>query len=410
MGDSAEILREWAPYAVLIVPIAIFVIVDLYVNFVRRIPASKNLEKPGAAFPDGFLWGTGEDAYQHEGNSTNNEWHNWVHMDPSPIKNGAKHGRGTNFYELWREDFQRAKDDGHNAHRFGVEWSRLEPQEGVYDEVAWAKYEQMIRTAKEELGFTTFLNLWHFTLPIWAAEQGGWENPALMARWEKYVEQCAHRFGPWVDHWSTMIDSQIYALGGYFSGEIPPCVKNAKRAVKVYETMIVAHARAYRVLHAHDVVDARGLPKTASVGQIYFFLDFHQRGLVIDPVIRAQLEKMFNWSYLDALATGDIDIRLPLTPGVKRHDESLKGTLDWLGVNYFTRAVVSFNPFHPGFISRARQTPHPVSDMEWEIFPEGIHRTLTAVGARYQGLPLVVTECGLADEKDDRRPQFIIDQ
>lgn len=401
MIDWVGLLEKIFPYAAIAAPVVVFVVVDLYANMFRRIPPSQPLEKPGAAFPEGFLWGTGEDAYQHEGQSTNNDWHRWVHSEPSPIARGARHGRGTNFWELWREDFQAAADDHHNAHRFGVEWSRLEPQEGVYDEAMWARYAEMVRVAKEEHGFTVFLNLWHFSLPLWAADQGGWENPKLMERWEAYVGKCAERFGPWVDHWSTMIDSQLYALGGYYAGEIPPCKKEPKTALRIYETMMIAHARAYHVLHAR-------LPN-ASVGQIYFFLDFHHRGIVVDPILEKKIRQQFNWAYLDALITGDVDIDMPLGGRIRRHDETLKGTLDWIGVNYFTRNVVSFNPFHPGFLSRARQTPYPASDMEWEIYPEGIYKTLKACADRYPGVPLFVTECGLADAKDAQRPKFIVD-
>ena len=127
----------------------------------------------------------------------------------------------------------------------------------------------MLRSLKLEHGFTTFLNLWHFTLPRWAVQRGGWEDPDLLDRWGRLVERCAKRLGPYVDHWSTMIDAQLYPLAGYLLGEIPPCKRDRRLCLRVFETLLVAHAIAYRILHEHDVRDADGRAKTASVGQIF---------------------------------------------------------------------------------------------------------------------------------------------
>lgn len=375
-------------------------------NVWRVIAPSRVEERPGAVFPAGFLWGAGEDAYQHEGSSFNNDWSRWERSTPAPIDRGARHERGADFWNRWREDFALAAQDGHNAHRIGLEWSRIEPSRGVYDQQALGRYRDMLRTMKEQHRFTTFVNLWHFTLPLWAADDGGFENPRLMERWEAYVKVCAAALGPFVDYWSTMIDSQIYALTAYMIGEIPPCVSDAKRAKEVYRAMIDTHARAYRVLKATtkapDGTDAR-------VGQIYFFFDVFRRGFLVDAIIGRTFEGIFNWALLDALVTGHVNLFLPPVHRISEVDPSFANTLDWIGVNYFTRAVSAFSPLSPGYVSGARQTPWTTSDLDWEIYPEGIYRTLTRVQRRYPGIPLVVTECGIADADDSRRPRFIVD-
>ena len=137
----------------------------------------------------------------------------WESQKPSPIENGYVSGRSVDFYNRYEADFELAKRDGQNAHRIGIEWSRVEPQMGVYDEEVWKHYEAMLVSLKRK-GFTVFFNLWHFTLPLWAVDMGGWENAAVMERWEAFVRECSIRFGKYVDYWSTMIDSQIYALLG----------------------------------------------------------------------------------------------------------------------------------------------------------------------------------------------------
>jgi beta-glucosidase len=395
-------------WGIVVGAVGVLLLFNLWWNKLRVYPPSKILARPGAKFPEGFLWGSGEDPYQHEGSSYNNDWHAWERQDPPPVDFGDKLEEGTDFWNRWREDFALAAKDGHTSHRIGVEWSRIEPEKGVYDEEALAKYEEMLRVMKEEHGFVTFLNLWHFTIPLWADEMGAWENPEFMERWEAFVEVCAKRFAKYVDYWSTMIDSQLYPLAGFMLGEIPPSIKDQKRAIKVYRTMIKAHARAYKVIKAH--AKREDDPSyDAPVGQIYFFFNFHRRGFLIDVVIKRLFANIFNWGLLDGITKGKIDLFIPPFDRIKEDAPDCANTLDWIGVNYFTRAVSSFSLFAPGFISQKRQTRWITSDMDWEIYPEGIYETCKRVQARYPGIPQFITECGLADKDDSRRPRFLVE-
>ncbi|MCU0845402.1 MAG: family 1 glycosylhydrolase [Spirochaetes bacterium] len=383
----------------------LFAAVVLY-GSLRRSRPSAPISIAGRRFPDGFLWATGEDAYQHEGGNLNNDWARWEAQDPSPIENGDRCGNAVDFYNRYESDFDLAARDGQNAHRVGIEWSRVEPEKGRYDEDAFRRYGAII-DAMRRRGFVVFLNLWHFTLPLWAADEGGWESAEVMERWEALVRQCAERFGPRVDYWSTMIDAQIYALAGYAVGEIPPNQKDIRRALSVYRTLIHAHARAYHLIKIHAAPPAGA--SAPRVGQIYFFFHYEPKGLLLDRVITRQMDRIFNQNLLDALYTGTIDLRVLLGPSIREHDEALRGTLDWIGVNYYTREILSFNPFKPGFIERKTCTSSPATDMGWEIYPEGIYRLCKTLGGRYPGVPLFIAESGLADAADDRRPRFILE-
>ncbi|MBN1531446.1 MAG: glycoside hydrolase family 1 protein [Spirochaetes bacterium] len=374
--------------------------VSLYGNL-RGIPPSGRMPLSGQEFPEGFLWATGEDAYQHEGGNLNNDWARWESQEPSPIKNGDRCGRAADFYNRYREDFDRSLGDRLMGHRIGVEWSRLEPSRGRYDEKAWRHYEAMLRAMRKR-NFTVFLNLWHFTLPLWAADSGGWEDPRLMERWEALVARCAERFGPLVDYWSTMIDSQIYALAGYALGELPPNQRDLARALEVYRILIHAHGRAYRIIKERAGAEAR-------VGMIYFFFHYQAKSFFLDRLVKRQTEDIFNWKFLDALHAGRIDVNVLLGPSVREESGLYRGTLDWLGVNYYTREVLSFDPFTPGFVKRTVCDKYPATDMGWEIYPEGLYRVCREAARRYPGVPLVIAENGLADERDDRRPRFILE-
>jgi beta-glucosidase len=384
---------------------ALIVAITLYGAF-RRPRPSAPVSVTGQRFPDGFLWATGEDAYQHEGGNLNNDWARWEAREPSPIESGERCGIAVDFYNRYESDFDLAARDGQNAHRIGIEWSRVEPEKGRYDEEAFERYGAMI-DAMRKRGFVVFLNLWHFTLPLWAADEGGWESGGVMERWESLVRECAARFGGRVDYWSTMIDAQIYALAGYAVGEIPPNRKDMKRALSVYRTLIHAHARAYHIIKKHAAPpDGASAPR---VGQIYFFFHYEPKGLLLDRVIARQMDRIFNENLLDALYTGTVDLRVLLGPSVRERDDSLRGTLDWIGVNYYTREILSFNPLKPGFIERTTCASSRTTDMGWEIYPEGLYHLCRKLERRYPGVPLFIAESGLADAADDRRPRFILE-
>ncbi|KPL06111.1 hypothetical protein AMJ86_09890, partial [bacterium SM23_57] len=126
------------------------------------------------SFPPDFLWGTATSSHQVEGHNTNNNWYLWE--KGGHIIDGTISGIACDWWGgRWREDFDRASETGQNAHRFSIEWSRIQPAIDRWDEDALDHYRQMVRGAKER-GLTPMITLHHFTDPIWLAEMGGWVN------------------------------------------------------------------------------------------------------------------------------------------------------------------------------------------------------------------------------------------
>ncbi len=364
----------------------------------RRPRLATALPLTGQTFPDGFLWGTGEDAYQHEGGNEHADWYAWERSEPHPFADGSVAGRCVDFWNRYEDDFSRAAADGQNFHRIGVEWSRLEPAPGIYDDAAFAHYRLMLESLKAK-GMRVAVNLWHFTLPAWAATAGAWENPQTMVRWEAYVGECGRRFGDLVDYWSTMIDAQIYVLRGYFTGEIPPLKHDPAAGVRVLGTLAHAHARAYHILK----------PFGGQVGMIYFFSLCQSAGNPLDAFVTDQFDRLFNWNLPDALHTGRLRVAIAGGPRLDQSLPEAAGTLDWLGVNYYYREIIRFNPRAQGLVDRGPAPGAALTDMGWEIYPEGLYRLCKALRRRYPGMPLVITENGLADRGDERRPRFILD-
>jgi len=364
----------------------------------RRPRPSHPIALTGQLFPTGFLWGTGEDAYQHEGGNDHADWYAWERTEPHPFADGSVADRCVDFWNRYEDDFARAAADGQNFHRIGIEWSRVEPAPGIYDESAFAHYRLMLESLKAK-GMQVAVNLWHFTLPAWAAKAGAWENPQTMERWEAYVAECGRRFGDMVDYWSTMIDAQIYVLRGYFTGEIPPLKHDPATGVRILGTLARAHARAYRILK----------PIGSPVGMIYFFSLCQSAGNPLDSFVAGQFDRLFNWNLTDALHTGRLRVAIAGGPKLDQGLPEAAGTLDWLGVNYYYREIIRFNPKAQGMVDRGPAPGAALTDLGWEIYPEGMYRLCKSLQRRYQGVPLMITENGIADRNDEKRPRFILD-
>jgi beta-glucosidase len=395
------VAKEEAPLSI-VYAVSALMLVAAGLYWLPRIAArpgpSNNLPLTGQTFPAGFLWGTGEDAYQHEGGNDRADWYAWERSDPRPFADGSVSGACVDFWNRYEEDFARASADGQNFHRIGIEWSRVEPTPGCYDESAFGHYRLMLESLKAK-GMRVAVNLWHFTLPAWAAAAGAWENPDTMMRWEAYTAECGRRFGNLVDYWSTMIDAQIYVLRGYFTGEIPPLKHDPAAGVRVLATLAVAHGRAYRILK----------PYGGKVGMIYFFSLCQSGGNPLDAFVTGQFDRIFNWDLPDALHTGRLRVAITGVPQLDETIPEAAGTLDWLGVNYYYREIIRFNPKAQGLVDRGPAPGAALTDLGWEIYPEGMYRLCKALQRRYPGVPLMITENGIADRTDEKRPRFILD-
>ena len=150
-------------------------------------------------FPKGFLWGAATSSHQVEGGNRWNDW--WEYEGRGQLPHAS--GDACRHYDLFERDFDLAKSWGHNAHRFSIEWSRLEPEEGTWDADACDHYRQVLR-ALADRGLEPVVTLHHFTNPAWFARRGGWsrsDSPRLFAR---YVEYVARELGAPVRYWLTI--------------------------------------------------------------------------------------------------------------------------------------------------------------------------------------------------------------
>jgi beta-glucosidase len=353
------------------------------------------------SFPQGFLWGTATSAYQVEGNNTKNDW--WAfEQQPDAIWHDDRSGLACDWWRNAEGDFDLMAEMGHNTHRLSVEWSRIEPEEDTFDPAAIARYREML-TGLRERGIEPIVALFHFTTPLWLARNGGWRNPAVVEHIRRFVRYTAEQLGDLVTLWCTINEPSVYATLGYLFGEHAPGVKSWRLCFRVLSHQLQAHAAAYRAIHELDENAQVGLAKATQIFDPLEPTDWASGRLA------RLLDYLFNGIVLRAVEDGRL--RSPLGLGIRRHGP-LVDSLDWLGVNYYSRRRVSLRRGGGDRMSVLHRTPGAeVSDSGRggpysEIYPQGLCRVLKRVAGL--GKPIYVTENGLPDADDDQRPRFVL--
>lgn len=355
-------------------------------------------------FPAGFLWGAATAAHQNEGSNANNQWAAWE-QQPGRIYEGAMAGQATGWWDLETAaaDFDRAADLGLNSLRLSVEWSRIEPEPGVFDEAVLRRYADMIDLLRVR-GIEPMVSLHHFTDPLWLTAVGGWENPLITDYFSRFVARVVEALGDRVTLWCTVNEPLIYAHGGYLGGSFPPGVNSLPRALKVLRHMLLAHGRAYRTIHR--------LQNNARVGLAHHMRLFLPANPLrpADRYAAALLDQVANRATLEAITRGRL---VPLI-GLGETVTQLIDASDYIGLNYYTTARVAFDPTRPAELF-ARQFMDPAAELSEvmpdgepysEINPQGIYTALKRLAA--YGKPIYITENGLPDREDEVRPRFLV--
>jgi beta-glucosidase len=352
-------------------------------------------------FPQGFLWGTATSAHQVEGNNRNNDW--WAfEQQPGAIWHGDRSGLACDWWRNAELDFDLMAEMGHNTHRLSVEWSRIEPEEGIFDPEAMARYRAMLSGLRAR-GIEPMVTLFHFSSPRWLAARGSWRNPGVVGLFRRFVRHTAEELGDLVRLWCTINEPNVYAALGYLLGEHPPGQRSLPAYFVALKHQLLAHGAAYRTIHALDGKAQVGLVKNIPIFEALNPGDAASAG------IARLLDYAFNELTLQAVQDGRLHFPLKVIP--TRHG-SLVDSLDFVGVNYYTRERVSLGRQKAGRLSILGPTPGAeVSDYGrngtyGEIYPAGMYQALKRLGRL--GKPLYVTENGLPDDDDDQRPAFLL--
>ena len=354
---------------------------------------------PAHSFGRGFLWGAATASHQVEGDNRNNDWWRWEQL-PGKIKNGDKSGAACEHYSRFREDFDLMRDMGHNAHRLSLEWSRIEPRRGEFDDAALQHYRDVLEALRDRQ-MTPMVTLHHFTNPLWLADIGGWENDAVVEAFRRYARRCIDALGDLATLWVTINEPNVYAYQCYTAGLWDPEKKSVVLAGRVLRNMVRAHAAAYREIRE----STHGPAAKVGVAQhLRVFQPYHGWS-PLDRVAAAFPQRAFNHWFLRACTDGRAGFPL----GLGQKVPEAVGTMDFVGINYYSRDMVTFDPTAPaGLFSRSFPAPgRPRSDFDMEIYPRGFHSVLMDAWRTYRR-PIYVTENGVADRVDQFRPQALV--
>jgi beta-glucosidase len=363
-----------------------------------------------------FLWGTATSSHQVEGGNEHNDWWAWENL--GRVEGGARSGKSTDHWNRYREDLALAAELGLNTYRFSVEWSRIEPREGEWNHEALEWYVELVAEC-ERLGLVPMLTLHHFTSPLWFAEQGGFANKLSADKFLRYCEQVVARLGKRVPLWCIFNEPMVLVAGTYLGSFMPPAEFSPINASRASFNLLKAHALAYDLIHrvAQDSREGPWKDMPLQVGIAHNLLDFKpdRKWHPLERIFTRLFRRFYNRSWLDAVTGRKQHFGVfGLVPYPPQVPEALgRTTVDFIGVNYYTKAYVQWRPRAPAS-ERPPQLPlgiafarrkDEVSDLEWAVHPKGFGRILRFVHS--YGLPIYITENGIADRDDRIRGEYI---
>jgi beta-glucosidase len=317
------------------------------------------------SFPDGFLWGTATAAHQVEGGNWNNDWWAWEHTPGSGVKEPS--GDACDHWHRYPEDIALLAGLGFDVYRFSLEWSRIEPEEGEWSRASLDHYRRMCATC-HELGMLPVVTFHHFTTPRWLAGQGGWENGAAADRFGRYCERAIAAIGDLVPWACTINEPNIVALMGYLAAMFPPGRQDVEARRRVNDVLIDAHRKAVEAI--------RSGPGDARVGLTLAMSQWWpvDGGETRVERIRRNMEDVF----LEAA----------------RED-------DFIGVQTYSR--IRIGP--EGALGPEEGVETTI--MGYEFWPQALEATVRRAFDVTDGVPVFVTENGIAATDDARRIEFI---
>ncbi|WP_055570135.1 glycoside hydrolase family 1 protein [Streptomyces atriruber] len=320
-------------------------------------------------FPEGFLWGASTAAHQIEGNNINSDW--WVKEHTAGTHIQEPSLDACDSYHRWSEDMDLLARLGFTDYRFSIEWARIEPVEGQFSRAELAHYRRMVEGAIER-GLRPMVTLHHFTVPQWFEARGGWTAEGAVELFARYVAACAPVIGDGVPYVCTINEPNMIAVmaGQARRGDIgfPPAGLPTPDE-ETTQAVIAAHHAAVKEVRA------------------------------IDPAVRV------GWTVANQVyqaLPGAEDVAAAYRhPREDVFIEAARGD-DWIGVQSYTRTKIG----PEGPVPAPEDAERTLT--QWEYYPAAVGHALrhTAAVLADAGIPLIVTENGIATDRDERRIDY----
>jgi beta-glucosidase len=329
-------------------------------------------------FPDGFLFGAAISAHQTEGGNTNNDWWWWEHISATPCREPS--GDACDFYHRYRDDIAMLAGFGLNTFRFSIEWARIEPAEGEFSRAALAHYGRVLDACHEH-GVVPIVTFHHFTLPKWLHDHGGFAYEGFPQLFERYCDHAAHALGDRIRFACTINEPQGLGSSGWLLGINPPGHDDdrdgAQRAV---DNLLEAHR-----LGAAAIRSRAGIPVGVTLAL---------------PEIQ----------YEDGATPGNSSLELEAR--VSDWFLELARQDDFIGVQTYTRFRIGpEGPRSPGHDwsdhTREMVETDQTTQMGYEYYPQALGGAIRRAHRSCPGVPILVTESGIATSVDEKRIAYI---
>jgi len=337
------------------------------------------------AFPDRFLWGCATAGHQVEGNNTSSDLWLIEHLPESVFKEPS--GDACDHYHLYPQDISMLADLGFNTYRFSLEWARIEPEEGFFSNAELEHYRRMLATCREH-HLTTLLTYSHFSIPRWFAVKGGWQNPAAPDRYARFCEKATRHLGDLVGYASTFNEPDVPQLLNWINLPGMSGLADALRdnLTKVRQQVNAPEFASFFLGDAKRIRDG--------------LLAAHQKGKAAMKSVRNDMPVGFNLAMSDDqpapedshLAEKRADVYGPWLEVAKQND--------YLGVQTYSRTLVGKNQDLPS--PKGAET----TQVGWEFYPECVEHVVR-YASKATGVPIIVTENGIATTDDRRRVEYI---
>lgn len=363
------------------------------------------LQELAASFPPGFVWGVATSAFQIEGAAVEDGkgpsiWDSFCRQ-PGVIADNSDGDIACDHYHRWADDLDLIASLGVGAYRFSVSWPRVRPGgSGAWNSKGLDFYDRLVDGLLAR-GVTPYLTLNHWDLPDELQARGGWADRDTVHRFVEYARGMAARLGDRVASITTHNEPWVMSVLGHENGIFAPGVKDRATAMQVSHHLLLSHGLALQALRAQGCQAKLGIVLNLAPLQPATDSDKDKAKTRLEDglLLRWYMDPLFKGAYpADVLSHLGAD-----APHVQAGDMAAIGTpMDYLGINYYSRGVVSADgPWD------TKTSGLPLTDMGWEIYPEGLTELLLRLQRDYAIPPLFVTEngCAMPDRLEAGRVQ-----
>lgn len=356
-------------------------------------------------FPQTFVWGSATASYQIEGawqedGKGESIWDRFSHT-PGNVLNEANGDVACDHYHRWPEDIALMKELGLQAYRFSIGWPRILPEGVGKVNLAGVDFYSRLVDALLEAEITPFVTLYHWDLPQALQDRGGWPKRHTAEAFVEYADVITRALGDRVTHWITHNEPWCASLLSHQIGEHAPGWRDWHAGLAAAHHLLLSHGWAVPVirrnspgaevgitLNLYTAVTAKQTPENLKAVRMY---DGYFNRWFLDPIYGRRYPADIVETYLQAgvLSSGELDFV------VDGDFEAMGAYTDFLGVNYYSRALVKAGPASSILpVDDPENAALERTDMGWEVYPKGLYDMLCRLHFEYQPAKIYVTENG----------------